>query len=406
MKTYDDLLKPSLQPSVVIKCMLDASKHKRRRPQVVASFTNVDAVYRDVALKSLDHNYYPEPHQTYKIKDGTNGKIRTIEKPKFNPDQIIHHVIIEPFKKVVLNGLYEQTYGCIPKQFFTDAEGKKFEKRYGPHAALKRLKKWIQVDKKIFVAELDIHKAYDSVNLDILMTKLRKVIKDEDWLNLVERFIKGNPKRINKDRGLVLGHYTSPWFFNFYLKDFDHFAASFEGIRYLRYADNFFLVSTNKRKLRNAVISIQQYLTWELKLLLNPSSMIYRFEYVDKKTGKTRGRAVNALGFVIHSNRVTVRKSILRGIRRKALRLHKKGMEKCNWYDAQSFVSRLSWFRKTDTVKYFNKYIKPIVDIKYLKSLISAHSKKEQPKYNAIWRYINDRVAQSKWLAIEQAAGV
>lgn len=403
MKTYDNMLRPTLRPSIVAQCMLDASKHKRTRPQVVASFTDFDDVYMSVVTKTLDPNYYPEPHQTYKIKDGTNGKIRTIEKPKFNPDQIIHHVIIEPFKQVVLNGLYEQTYGCIPKQYFKDVEGKKYEKRYGPHAAVHRLKKWIQVDKKLYIAELDIQKAYDSVNLDILMAKLRKVIKDEEWLNLVHRFVKG---KFNKDRGLVLGHYTSPWLFNFYLKDFDHFASQFKNVHYLRYADNFFLVCPNKRQLKNAVYAISSYLYNNLRLLLNKSSTIYRFEYEDKKRKKIRGRAVNALGFVIHYNRTTVRKSILRGVRRKALRLQKKGMENCNWYDAQSFVSCLSCFKKTDTVKYFNKYIKPIVDIKYLKSLISEHSKKEQKLHRMIWRYIHDRLGKSVWLARDKADGI
>lgn len=397
MKTYNNLLKPMLSPKGVATAMIEASKYKKKRRSVVSAFCNFDTVYPKVVNSILDPNYYPDHNNKSRIMDGTKNKIRIIEKPAFCPEQIIHHIIIMPFKRIVLNGLYEHVYGSLPPQVKKSPDGKEYVQKYGADAAAKVLKKWVQVNKKIYVAELDIQKAYDSVNLYILMQKLKEVIKDEAWLNLVNRFLRG---KWNKDRGLVLGNYTSPWFFHFYLKEFDHFAASFKDIKYLRYADNFFLVCTNKRKLRNAVYILSRYLYDNLRLLLNRSSQIYRFEYVDR-TGKVRGRAVNALGFIIHRNRVTIRKSILRGIRRKALRINRKG-EAVNWYDATSMLSRLNWFRKTDSFTYYTKYVKPLINIPFLKNKVREFSRKIVKFMKYLQGVLYVKLANSIWFPREQ----
>lgn len=399
MKTYKNLLKPMLTPESVAFAMLQASKHKLRRNFVLKSVYNFDRIYWPIVQTALNPNYYPENSNTHTIIDGTKGKKRVIVKPSFFPDQIIHHILIEPFKEIVLNGLYEHVYGSLPpKKKISSFTKQTYYQTYGVHTAAKYLRKWVQVNKKIYVAELDIHKAYDSVDLDILLDKLSKVIKDKEWLDLMRRIIKG---RWNKSKGLALGHYTSPWLFHFYLKDFDHFVASMPGLKYLRYADNLFLVSTNKRVLRYAILGIGRYLYDNLKLLVNNSSQLYRFEYEDRY-GNIRGRAINALGFVIHRNRVTIRKSILKGIRRKALRIHKKD-DKCTWYDAASMLSHLSWFRGTDSYEYYLNYIKPNIDVQMLKSKISIFSKMINKFYKKIWRFLYDRLGNSLWLTRNEA---
>ena len=336
MKTYRNLLEQSLTPQNVKKCMLDAAEGKLKRREVLRAFEHFDRTYDIVTKCARAPNYYPREDNKHVVIDGTNHKERTIEKPMFAPEQILHHVIVEPFKEVLLSGLYEQVYGCLPATVKETEGGKYVVRKYGPHAAAQKIRKWVQVGRKIYVAELDIHHAYNSVDLEILMGKLRKVIKDEAWLSLAERFVSG---RNHKEKGLVLGHYTSPWFFNFYLKEFDHFAAGQEGIQYLRFADNLFLVGANKRKVHRAVDGITIYLRDCLKLKLNRSAQVYRFEYVDRN-GKTRGRAVNALGFVVHHNRMTLRKRMLKGIRKKAMRIKRK--REPTWHDAAAVLSRLA----------------------------------------------------------------
>lgn len=399
MKTYRNLLRPLLNPKMVSYALIEAARHKISRPYVSLTFYHFDDIYPEIVKAALDHNYYLEKSKPHIIIDGTKGKKRVIVKPLFFPDQILHHILMMPFRGIVLNGLYEHVYGSLPpKKKISSINKETYIETYGVHTVAKYLRKWVQIDKKVYVAEMDIQKAYDSVNLDILMKKLSKVIKDNDWLDLLRRIIKG---KWNKDRGLALGHYTSPWLFHFYLKDFDHFVAAMKDIKYLRYADNLFLVSTNKRKLRNAIMDIAHYLFDNLRLLCNRSTQLYRFEYTDKN-GKVRGRAINALGFVIHRDRVTIRKSILRGIRRKALRVHKKG-DKCTWYDAASMLSHLSWFKYSNSYEYYFKYIKPLLNIAMLKTKVSEYSKRNSKFYENLRRFLYGKLGNSIWLSSNKA---
>ncbi len=384
-------LQKLLNPQTVLKCMLDAAKGKLHRKEIIKAFQNFDETYDTVVRCVTDPRYQPREDNKHQIFDGRHHKLRTIEKPMFCPEQILHHLLMEPFKEVVLNGLYEQVYGCLPESRRVDRTGKLHIRKYGPHAAAKRLKKWAQTNSKIYVAELDVHHAYGSVDIPILLSKLRETIDDPLWLGLTKRFLTG--------KGLTLGHYTSPWFFNFYLKDFDHYAATL-GVKYLRFADNLFMVSPNKRKLRKAVNNSSSYLRNNLRLILNRSAQIYRFEYVDRE-GKVRGRAVNALGFVIHHNRVTLRKSLLKAIRGKANRISKK--KRITWHDGASMLSRLSWIHASDTYTYYQNHIKEKLDVNELKRKVTNHSRIMQAIYAERRRIIHDGLERSHRLSGREA---
>lgn len=407
MKTYKHLFEPMLLPKTVRDSALDAAEGKLRRKEVIGTFTNFDAAYDLVVDCAKDPDYKPCEDNTHEIIDGANHKPRAIEKPMFCPEQILHHMIIEPFKPVLLNGLYEQVYGCLPPSTLCDKNGspilgrngKPKVRKYGPHAAIKRLQKWVQTGGKVYVAETDIHHAYGSVHIPTLAKQMQRVIKDEEWLRITFQFLHYRPDDRACDDlcGLILGHFTSPWFFNFYLKEFDHFAAAQGGVKYLRFADNIFLVGNNKRKVHKALDAIREYLRQELRLELNGCTQVYRFEYPDRKTGKVRGRAVNALGAVIHYNRVTLRKSILMRMRRKAVRIHRK--KKKTWHDGASMFSRLSWIRHTNTHTYYMKHIKPHINTRQLKAKVRAHSRQLLPIAEERRRIIYDGLAKSARLA-------
>ena len=384
MKTYKNLFEKMIKPENVKKCTLDAAQGKLNRRNVFKVFINFDRTFETVMECINNPCYSPCENNRHEVIDGANHKRREIEKPQFCPEQILHHMLIEPFKPVVMNGLYEQVYGCLPPVVI----GNRL-KNFGPHAAIRQLKKWVQTGSKIYVCEADIHHAYQSVNLEILKAKLQRVIKDDKWLDLMFKFLKG-------DNGLILGHYTSPWLFNFYLKDFNHFIAALDGVKYMRFADNLFIVGTNKRKVHRVVDIIREYLRQELCMELNKSTQVYRFEWKDK-TNKIRGRAVNALGAIIHYNRVTLRKSILLRIRRKADRIFKKKHK--TWHDGASILSRLSWIRFTDTWGYYQKYIKPKIDIRQLKAKIRTHSRRLMPIFMERRRKIYEGLEKSLWLS-------
>lgn len=401
MKTYKGLYNMMTKPDVVAQCALDAAVGKLHRREVIYAFTHFDKTYDKVISCASDPDYQPCEDNTHEIIDGANHKPRAIEKPKFCPEQILHHMIVEPFKPALLEGLYEEVYGCLPPSVKMDKNGKRTVKRYGVHAAIKRLSRWAQTGRKLYVCETDIHHAYASVNIDILEQQMERVIKDREWLRITKQFLRHGHSEDSE--GLILGHYTSPWFFNFYLKQFDHFAAAQPGIKYLRFADNLYLIGPNKRKVHRALAAIREYLWNYLAMELNSCTQVYRFEYMDR-TGKVRGRAINALGAVIHYNRITLRKSILKRMRRKSKKIAAK--ERATWHDGASMFSRLSWIRHTDTYKYYLKYIKPNINTRQLKAKVRAHSAAIVPTSHERRRIINDGLEKSARLAEFTACGI
>lgn len=131
---------------------------------------------------------------------------------------------------------------------------------------------------------------------------------------------------------------------------------------------------------------MSEYMKNEMHQKIKYNWQVFRFEYpdrkappvIDKKTGKekpkTRGRALDFMGFVFHYNRTTLRKSILKRATKKAHRIAKK--EKVNWYDASAMLASMGWFTHTDTYGFYEDHIKPYVNIKQLKKKVSKHSKK------------------------------
>lgn len=398
MKTYKHLFDFMLDPRIVAMCTLDAAKGKTHRPEVMHAITHFDKTYDIVYSCANNPDYRPCEDNVHEIIDGANNKPREIEKPKFCPEQILHHMIIEPFKKVLMNGLYSEVYGCLPPKEEKTCTGKPRIRKFGPHMAIKRLMKWVQKKKKTYVCETDIHHAYASVEIPTLIKQLKKVIKDKEWIRLVSQFLHYYPDEQGSEevKGLILGHFTSPWFFNFYLKEFDHFAATRRDIKYLRYADNMFIVGHNKRRVHEALKEIREYLKYDLGMELNNCTQVYRFEHVCKD-GHVRGRAVNALGCVIHHDRLTLRKGILERFRRKANKVKHK--DKKTWHDGSSIFSRFAAIRFTDTKTYCNKYIKPGLNTRELKRKVKAHSKAIIPEIEARRRRIEDGMEKSARLS-------
>lgn len=403
MKTYKHLFEQMLSPEMVCKCALDAAVGKMWRREVMRAFRDFDKTYEKVVSCARDPSYIPCENNIHKIIDGANHKLREIEKPLFCPEQILHHLLIEPFKPVLMDGLYEQVYGCLPPTVRTNKDGKTVIRKYGLHDAVHRLKKWAQIGKKLFVVEADVHHAYGSVHIPTLVAELYCVISDEEWMRLMCQFLHYDPQD-DDNYGLILGHYTSPWLFNFYLKKFDHFAASQPDIKYLRFADNLFIIGTNKRKVRQALDAMRVYLKDKLRLTLNNSTQIYRFEYKDSD-GKIHGRAINALGTVIHCDRVTLRKSILMRMRRKAVRVGRKRGQ-ATWYDASSLISRLSWIRCTNTFRYYLKYIKPRINMRRLKKKVRKYSQTIKEITDERRRRIHEGLEKSVWLTGDRTSGV
>ena len=71
-----------------------------------------------------------------------------------------------------------------------------------------------------YCLKLDIKHFYQSVDIEKLKKKFRKIIKDRDMLRVLDTIVDSNVAQYGKKivkMGLPIGFYTSQWFSNFFL---------------------------------------------------------------------------------------------------------------------------------------------------------------------------------------------
>lgn len=77
--------------------------------------------------------------------------------------------------------------------------------------------------------------------------------------------------------GIPLGNLTSQLFANIYLNELDQFIKHQLGIKYyLRYADDFLVLSNNIDELKNVILPVQSFLENKLKLEVHPDKISIR----------------------------------------------------------------------------------------------------------------------------------
>lgn len=352
MKSYKNLYEILISEENIRKSIKDASKGKRNRRIMHEMYANPDEWIPRII--KWTESYENPGHTPIEIYDGIRRKKRTIICPT-NKEQVIHHMLCNALKPIFMKGMYEHTYGSVPKR--------------GGLAGSKTIKKWLKHDKKNckYILKLDIHKFFDSIPHDILKSKLKKIIKDEKFLRILFEVIDVT------ECGVPLGFFTSQWLANWYLQDFDHYVKEELGaVHYIRYVDDMVIFGPNKRKLHEMRKQIESYLKEELKLELNPKWQVYRFDYI--KNGKHYGRDLDFMGFRFFCDRTIMRKSIMLRCTRKVKHITRKG--RVNLIDARQMMSYVGWLDYTDTYDMYRKRIKPYVNFKKMKKRISANDRR------------------------------
>ena len=369
MKSYKNLYEELISENNIREAIINASKGKRNRIIMREMYFDPD---RWIPVIQKWAQYFKNPlHHPVEIYDGISRKKRTIICPT-NKEQVIHHMICNILKPIFMKGMYEHSYGSVPKR--------------GGLAGKKVIEKWLQDRAKCkYVLKMDIHKFFDSIPHDILKTKLRKLIKDERFLNLLFTVID------ETEAGLPLGFYTSQWLANWYLQDLDHFIKEkLHAVHYIRYMDDMVIFGSNKRKLHAMQKSVEEYLNKQLGLEMNPKWQVYRFIHFDKSKNKYVGRDLDFMGFRFFGFKTIMRKSIMYKATRKANRMLKKS--RVNVYDARQMLSYLGWFDHTDTYNVYIGYIKPKVTVKRLKRRIAAEDKRKSKEKKIVDELEQNRI--------------
>lgn len=365
MKSYNHLFEKLICSDNLKTAIYNSAKRKRKRHDVKRILGSIDAHIEKIQTMLIQRAYVPQEHAVTEIYDMNSKKIRLLIQPKYIYEQIIHHAIIQVLQPIFMQGMYDFSCGSIPDR--------------GVHHGKKYIEKFIKrcdPQEVKYVLKLDIRHYYQSVDIDILKAKLRKKIHDDNMLYVINVILDSNKAEYNGETinmGLPIGFYTSQWFANWFLQDFDHFIKEQLKIKcYVRYVDDVVIFGKNKKQLHKDFKEIQKYIE-NLNLEIKSNWQIFKFDYTGKD-GTRKGRPLDFMGFKFHRDKTTLRRSILLKATRKAKQMSKK--EKLTWYDASQLLSYMGWFHHSNTYGSYLKWVKPFVDIQSCKKLLSARQKK------------------------------
>ncbi len=148
-----------------------------------------------------------------------------------------------------------------------------------------------------FALKMDIKRFFDSVDHQILKNLLRKNIYDEKALKIIDTIIDSFTSNV-AGKGIPLGNVTSQLFANLYLHELDLFIKhECRERNYLRYCDDFIILSSDEHHLRCLITHIRNFLDRNLRLKLHPKKVILR----------KLSKGIDFIGYVLFAHHTLVR---------------------------------------------------------------------------------------------------
>jgi retron-type reverse transcriptase len=264
-----------------------------------------------------NHTYKPGKSICFVVEEPS---LREVFAATFR-DRVVHHLLYNFLEPIFEPKFINQSCAC--------------RKNKGIHYSLKYLKKYIrQVSRNhsqpAYFLHLDISGFFMSLNKEILFNIISKQIKEPEILWLIKVIIfndpiknftgKGDKSLFDKipphkslfhtpeNQGLPIGNLTSQFFANVYLNQLDQFIKhSLKAKHYLRYVDDFLILSNDKISLQKWRNQIDKFLKERLQLKLNHQKTI--FQNIDK--------GIDWLGYIVKPNYILVRRRVVKNFKRK-----------------------------------------------------------------------------------------
>lgn len=247
-------------------------RHKRDVIQFEAGLAdNLMELYKLLQSRTYEHSGY----SAFNISD---PKPRNIHKAVVR-DRVLHHLI------------YKELYWYFDERFIFDSYSCRRHK--GTHKALDRFTDFsYKVSKNhtrtCYVLKCDIKKFFASIDHEVLKKILERHIADEEMRWLLDQILKSF-HTTHPDVGLPLGNLTSQLLVNIYMHEFDMYVKQELRVKYyIRYADDFAILSDDKKYLENLLPKFHEFLNGKLKLTLHEHKV-----YI-----KTIASGVDFLGWV------------------------------------------------------------------------------------------------------------
>ncbi|MBD2143798.1 RNA-directed DNA polymerase [Sphaerospermopsis sp. FACHB-1194] len=302
MKRHDNLWSQVTEFENIFTAARQAQKGKRFRDNVLEFNYNLETELTQIKHELETQTYQPGEYHTFHIVE---PKKRMISAAPYR-DRVVHHalcnIIVPIFERTFIHDSYANRVG------------------FGTHRALRRFTKFARSSR--YVLQCDICKYFPSIDHEILKSLVRRKLKCQETLWLIDRIIDNSNEQeaivnhfpgddlftpLHRRHGLPIGNLTSQFFANIYLNGFDHFVKEdLHAKKYIRYVDDFALFADDWEFLVNARAAIENYLV-KLRLKIHPiKSQLF-----------ATSKGANFLGFRVLPDRIRVRTENLRRARRR-----------------------------------------------------------------------------------------
>lgn len=346
MKRYGGLYERLLDHDNLTAAVLASARRKRHRAPVARCLSDVDGTAERIG-EIIRSGFAATPPTVRVIYDARRCKERTICCPRYYPDQIIHHALMQVLIPCVMRGMSDHCMASVPGR--------------GEHLAVKRAARWLEQDRRgtRYCYQFDVRHFYQSINHGLLKARLRRLVKDERFLSVLFAVIDGYP-----GDGLPIGFYTSQWLANLFLQDLDHLISERLGAaHFVRYMDDVIVFGPNKRKLHRARREIEAHLR-SIGLSVKPNWQVYRMAC----------RPVEFLGFQLRRGHTKLRSRTFLALSRRLRRIGRKRTPTAR--DARAAMSYLGMARHVTGDAIMQRHVYPYVSIRQLKGII-RHAERE-----------------------------
>jgi len=242
---------------------LKARKCKKYRDYVLEFSYNLEENLLKLREELLSQTYC---HGSYREFIVCDAKKRHIKAAPFR-DRVVHHALCHIIEPIFNKGFIYDSYACRENK--------------GTHSATKRLQSFLKINGPVYCLQADISKYFDSVDHNVLLSLIKKKIKDQRVIWLIKEIIDSCcVHRIYKNlfdfriTGIPIGNLTSQLFANIYLDQLDQFVKHQLRMKYyVRYMDDFLILHPSRQNLHQIKQEVGMFLQEKLNLKLHPKKV-------------------------------------------------------------------------------------------------------------------------------------
>lgn len=353
MKRYDNLYPclisdSNLDKAIEVVCRGHRWVGDHRPNKTILWVDSTREERREELRRIIVEGFVPTEPKIKRRYDNNARKWRDIAEPKLWPDQFVHHALIQVLEPIMIRRMDPYCCGSI--------------KGRGTMQGIKAMKKWMSNEYgSRWCLQMDIYHFYEQLQPEVVMDRLRQIIKDKQVLDLCERVML---------HGVTIGAYFSQWFANTVLQPLDILIRQCDICHYVRYMDNFTVFAQSKKALKKVRRIADKWLRKHgMRLKGN-------WQYFMPDI-----RLPDAFGYRFGRGYTLIRKRRLLNIKRQTRTYHKIKKKKISFKFAASYLSRIGGLKHCNSTNIIRKYLPDRIQ-KKTKNIIKEHQKKELTSWN------------------------